>query len=108
MNDRLPSIHPGDILREEYLEPLGITAYRLAKGLGVPQTRIAGILAGRRAVTADTALRLGRFFGTSARFWLNMQATYELQEAQRRHIADLERIEPYPMPHLHGSPTPAG
>ena len=84
MEERLPNIHPGEILAEEFLTPLGVTPYRLAKSLRVPPTRVAAILAGKRAITADTALRLARFFGNSPEFWLNLQATYELQEARRQ------------------------
>lgn len=95
MDERLPSIHPGEILREEFLQPLGITPYRLAKDIGVPATRIAAILAEKRAITADTALRLGRYFGTSAELWLNLQSSYELQEARARGLEEeLDRIRP--------------
>lgn len=92
--------HPGELLREEFLDPLGITAYRLAKEIGVPLTRVAAILDGRRGITADTAARLGRFFGTSAQFWLNLQAEYELREVRRGIEADLEKIRPWPRPDL--------
>jgi antitoxin HigA-1 len=96
MSERLPSVHPGEILSEEFLKPMSITPYRLAKSIGVPQTRVAAILSGQRGITADTALRLGRFFGTSAELWLNLQATYELQEARRHGLdAELEKIRPY-------------
>lgn len=78
----IPPTHPGEILRDEFLTPLDITAYRLAKNIGVPVTRIAAILAGSRAVTADTALRLGRFFGMSAEFWLGLQEQYDLDLAR--------------------------
>jgi antitoxin HigA-1 len=74
--------HPGEILREEFLEPLEISAYRLAKDLCVPLTRIMAILAGKRAITAETALRLGRYFGTTAEFWLGLQEQYELDRAR--------------------------
>jgi addiction module HigA family antidote len=77
----LPPVHPGEQLREEFLKPLGITAYRLAKDLRVPVTRIQAILAERRAITGDTALRLARYFKTSPEFWLNMQRDYELERA---------------------------
>jgi addiction module HigA family antidote len=80
---RRPPVHPGEILRAEFLEPLGITAYRLAKDTGVPATRIATILSGDRAITADTALRLGRFFNMSAQFWLGLQEHYDLDVARR-------------------------
>ncbi len=78
----LASIHPGEILREEFLSPLGISAYRLSKELFVPQTRISEILKGKRRVTADTALRLSAFFGNSAKFWLNLQQDYDLEALQ--------------------------
>ncbi len=81
---RLPPIHPGEILREELLKELGISGHRLAKDIGVPPLRINQIVRGRRAITADTALRRGRFFGTTAEFWMNMQAHYELEVARDR------------------------
>ena len=78
---RLPNIHPGEILQIEFLEPLNITAYRLSKDIGVSQTRISEILSGKRSITADTALRLSRYFGNTAQFWLNLQAQYDLRQA---------------------------
>lgn len=78
MAKRLAPVHPGDVLLEEFLAPMGISQYRLAKAIGVPPRRINEIVHGTRAVTADTALRLARYFGTSERFWLNLQAQYEL------------------------------
>ena len=80
----LPPVHPGEVLLEEYLTPLGLTQYRLAKGLSVPPRRINEIVHGNRAITADTALRLGRFFGTSERFWLNLQTAYDLDVERDR------------------------
>lgn len=77
----LPPIHPGEMLREEFLVPLGLTAYRLAKDLGVPVTRVQSILAERRGISGDTALRLGRYFGTTPELWLNMQRDWELETA---------------------------
>ncbi|MEO0034143.1 MAG: hypothetical protein RLZZ501_166 [Pseudomonadota bacterium] len=74
--------HPGEILREEFLTPLGISAHRLALELRVPATRISDILRERRAVTADTALRLARYFGTSAQFWINLQTAYDLSKTE--------------------------
>lgn len=76
--DLLPPVHPGEVLLEEFLGPLGLSQYRLAKDISVPPRRINEIVHGKRAVTADTALRLARYFGTSARFWLNLQAQYDL------------------------------
>ena len=77
--EKLPNIHPGEILNEEFLIPLNITAYRLAKETNIPQTRISEIIKGNRRVTADTALRLSIFFGNSARFWLGLQNDYDIE-----------------------------
>ena len=77
-NKKLPPIHPGEILMEEFLEPMGISQYRLAKDISVPPRRINEIVHGKRSITADTALRLGRFFGMSPQFWLNLQTRYSL------------------------------
>lgn len=85
--DRLRNIHPGEILKEEFLEPFDITAYKLAKEIKIPQTRISQILQGRRRITADTALRLSEFFGNSAQFWLGLQDDYDLEE-ERSKIGD--------------------
>jgi addiction module HigA family antidote len=79
MNKQLPPIHPGEILMEEFLEPMGISQYRLAKDISVPPRRINEIVHGKRSITADTALRLGRFFGMSPEFWLNLQTRYDLE-----------------------------
>ena len=81
-NSRLPTIYPGEILRLDFLEPLDITPYRLSKDIGVAQTRISEILSGKRSITADTALRLSRYFGNSAQFWMNLQTQYDLRQAQ--------------------------
>lgn len=78
-NKKLPPIHPGEILKEEFLEPMGISQYRLAKDISVPPRRINEIVPGKRAITADTALRLGRFFAMSPQFWLNLQTRYDLE-----------------------------
>ena len=83
---KLPPVHPGEILLEEFLKPLGVTQYRLAKSLSVPPRRINEIAQGKRAITADAALRLARFFGNSERFWLNLQTTYDL-ELERDRLA---------------------
>jgi len=80
--DRLPPIHPGEILREEFLAPLGMSAHELALALRVPATRINDIVNEKRGITADTALRLSRYFGTTAKFWMNLQASYELEVAE--------------------------
>ena len=79
----LPPVHPGEVLRHDFLEPLGLTAHALALALRVPANRVTTIVAGQRAVTAETALRLARHFGTSAGFWLNLQKAYELTLAER-------------------------
>ena len=80
--DRLPPIHPGEILREEFLIPLGMSSHELALALRVPATRMNDIVKEKRGITADTALRLGRYFGTTSRFWMNMQASWELEAAE--------------------------
>lgn len=82
MDQTLKPIHPGEILREEFMNPLGLTQYRLAKDISVPPRRINEIFHEKRAITADTALRLGRYFGNSARFWMNLQSRYELESAK--------------------------
>ena len=82
MNKQLPPIHPGEILMEEFLEPMGISQYRLAKDISVPPRRINEIVHGKRSITADTALRLGRFFSMSPQFWLNLQTRYDLEMAE--------------------------
>ena len=89
--EKLPPVHPGEILLEEFLKPLGISQYRLAKAIGVPPRRINEIVHGDRAVTADTALRLSRYFSTSERFWLNLQAQCDLEVQKDRLGARLEQ-----------------
>jgi len=88
---KLNPVHPGEILLEEFLRPLGMSQYRLAKGLSVPPRRVNEIVLGKRAITADTALRLARFFGTSERFWLNLQTGYDLDVEKDRLAGRLER-----------------
>lgn len=90
MAKKLPPVHPGEVLLEDFLNPLGLSQYRLAKGLSVPPRRINEIVLAKRAVTADTALRLARFFGTSDRFWLNLQAAYDLDLERNRLGSRLE------------------
>jgi addiction module HigA family antidote len=87
---KLPPIHPGEILREDYMKPLGLTAHRLAMALHVPATRVAEIVHERRAITADTAIRLGRYFKTTARFWLNLQTAYDLEVTEDRMLARIQ------------------
>ncbi len=94
MARRLKNVHPGDVLVEDFLTPLGVTPYGLAKEIGVPLTRISEICHGRRAVTADTALRLARYFGTSAKFWLGLQEDFDLEELQRAKGKEIAAIAP--------------
>ena len=84
-------IHPGEILLEEFLRPMNITQYRLAKDISVPQRRISEIVRGKRSITADTALRLGRFFGMEAQFWMNLQTRYDLLQAEAELAKRLDR-----------------
>lgn len=90
---RLPPVHPGEILGEEFLMPLKLSQYRLAERIHVPRRRINEIVLGQRSISADTALRLARFFGTSDRFWLNLQATYDLNVERDRIGGSLDQIE---------------
>lgn len=87
-------IHPGEVLQEEYLSPLGVTQHRLAVAVGVPPRRINEIVHGKRGISADTALRLARYFGTSERFWLNLQSRYDIELERDRLAQELEEIEP--------------
>lgn len=91
--ERLQNVHPGEVLREEFLEPLGISAYRLAKDTFLPQTRISEIVKGNRRITADTALRFAKFFGTSAKFWLGLQDDYDLEEEQMQKESEFNKIK---------------
>jgi addiction module HigA family antidote len=91
MPKKLPPIHPGEVLQKDFLEPLRLSQYRLARGLSVPPRRINEIVLGRRGISADTALRLARFFGTSERFWLNLQASYDLDVERDRLASRLIR-----------------
>ena len=88
---RLPPVHPGMILRDEFLTPMGISVYELARAIKVPRSRANDIALGRRAITTDTALRLGRYFGTSAEFWINLQSRYDLDVADRTARRKIER-----------------
>ena len=94
--ERLNNIHPGEVLLEEFLKPLGISAYRLSKDIGIPQTRISAIIKGKRRITADTALRLSQYFGNSAKFWLGLQDDYDLEEeliANKQEILSIKKRE---------------
>jgi len=88
---RIGPVAPGELLRTEWLEPLGITAYRLAKDIGVPHNRVTAILAGDRAITADTALRLARYLGADAESWLNLQAQYDLAMERQAHGDEIDQ-----------------
>jgi len=90
----MPPVHPGEILLEEFLNPLGVSQYQLAKAVDVPARRINEIVHGQRRITADTALRLSRYFGTSERFWLNLQARYDLEVEKDRLGGALDDIRP--------------
>jgi addiction module HigA family antidote len=90
--ERIPNVTPGEILREEFLVPMGITAYRLAKDTHMPATRVSEILKGRRRITADTALRLAAYFGNSADFWLGIQDEYDLRDEQEHLKEELRTI----------------
>ncbi len=92
--EKLKNIHPGEILNEEFLIPLEISAYRLAKETFIPQTRVSEILIGKRRITADTALRLSKFFGNSPRFWLGLQNDYDLEEEVTLKESELNGIKP--------------
>ncbi|MBL8378917.1 MAG: HigA family addiction module antidote protein [Burkholderiales bacterium] len=92
MPRKVPLATPGEILLHEFLEPMGITQYRLAKEIGVPQRRIGEIVAGRRSITADTALRLAAFFGTDAHSWINLQSQYDTEMARESMEETLSRI----------------
>jgi len=92
---KLKNIHPGEILLEEFLIPLEITAYRLSKEISIPQTRISEIVKGNRRITADTALRLSKFFGNSAKFWLGLQDDFDIEDEKTLKQKDLNSIKQY-------------
>jgi len=102
MKRNMPPVHPGEILLEDFLKPMNITQYRLAKSIGVPQRRIGEIVAGKRAITADSALRLARFFGTDAQSWMNLQTHYDLTVAELSLSGRIER-EVTSLAELHAS-----
>lgn len=91
----LNNIHPGEVLKEEFLTPLKISAYRLAKDTFIPQTRISQIVKGKRSITADTALRLSKYFGNSAMFWLGLQNDYDLEDERKSKAEELGKIKKY-------------
>lgn len=92
---KLKNIHPGEVLQEDFLIPLGLSVYKLSKDIGIPQTRVSEILKGNRRVTADTALRLSKYFGNSAKFWLGLQDDYDLEEEKQIKSKELDSIERY-------------
>ena len=94
MTTKISMTHPGVILREEYFEPLGLTQLAAAKATGIPQSRLSEILAGRRSITADTAARLGRYFGVDSRNWLNLQSAYDLWLVERDQAKALAKVRP--------------
>lgn len=93
--EKLANVHPGEILLHEFLEPLRISAYRLSKDLKIPQTRISEIIKGRRRITADTALRLSKYFGNSAKFWLGIQDDFDIEEGKENKQSELNEIKQY-------------
>lgn len=92
--ETLKNVHPGEILKEEFLVPLGLSAYRLSKDTFIPQTRIGEIIKGNRRITADTALRFSKYFGTSAKFWLGLQDDFDLEEESKAKKTEFENIHP--------------
>jgi addiction module HigA family antidote len=91
----IKNIHPGEVLQEEFLVPFGLSAYRLSKDIGIPQTRVSGIIKGKRRITADTALRLSKYFGNSAKFWLGLQDDFDIEHEKQLKAHELELIEQY-------------
>lgn len=92
---KLDNVHPGEVLKEEFLSPHKISAYRLSKEIGIPQTRVSQILKGKRRISVDTALRLSIFFGNSPQFWLGLQIDFDLEEERRNKNTELSKIKPY-------------
>ena len=93
--EKLANVHPGEVLNFEFLEPLKISAYRLSKDLQIPQTRISQIIKGRRRITADTALRLSKYFGNSAKFWLGLQDDFDIEAERAEKKVQLDEIKTY-------------
>lgn len=88
----LKNIHPGEVLKEEFLEPIGISVYRLSKDTGLSQTRLSQIIKEKRSITAETAVKLGKFFAVPAEFWMNLQTLYDIEEAQKQYKKELKSI----------------
>jgi len=91
----IKNIHPGEVLAEEFLVPMGISAYRLSKDISIPQTRVSQIIKGKRRITADTALRLSIYFNNSAKFWLGLQDDFDIEEEKRQLQTELKQIRRY-------------
>ncbi len=91
--ETLANVHPGEILLEEFLKPMNISAYKLSKDIGIPQTRTSAIIKGNRGITADTALRLSIYFGTTAKFWMGLQDDFDLEETLKNKQAELIQIK---------------
>ncbi|GAB5558323.1 MAG: HigA family addiction module antitoxin [Schleiferiaceae bacterium] len=92
---KLDNVHPGEVLQEEFLNPYKISAYRLSKEIGIPQTRVSQILKGKRRISVDTALRLSVYFGNSPQFWLGLQIDFDLEEERRNKNTELSKIKPF-------------
>lgn len=92
---RIKNIHPGEVLNEEFLLPLGLSAYKLSKDVGIPQTRVSEIIKGNRRITADTALRLSRYFGNTAKFWLGLQDDFDIEQEVLLKAKEFDSIEHY-------------
>jgi len=94
----LKNIHPGEVLQEEFLVPMGISVYRIAKETGLSPTRLGQIIKGNRSITVETAIKIGRFLNTGPEFWMNLQSLYDIEEAKKRYEKDTEEIHPYSQP----------
>jgi len=95
---KIGNIHPGEILLEEFLKPMGVTAYRLSKETKIDQTRISEIIRGKRSISVDTALRFAKFFGNSPEFWINLQNHFDILEKKQKMQSELKRIKPFMLP----------
>jgi len=91
----LKNIHPGEVLQEEFLDPMGISVYRLSKETGLSQTRLGQIIKGARNISAETAIKIGRFLNTGPEFWMNLQSLYDIEEAKKQHGREVKAIHPY-------------
>ena len=94
-DEKLPNIHPGEILKKDFLDVMNISAYRLAKEINLPETRTAEIIHGKQTITANTAIRFSKFFGTTAEFWLNLRNLYDLEEENNNHAREFKTIKMY-------------